>query len=1331
MARITVNAPVATDAGIIPSAPDVLTAADVATNELVDAKAAEVQTQLEVQPGRDHPVLQQDMRVKEAKRVRQEGKGALERSAGVIADNVGLGVKAIGQQASIRISAATTEAAERIESGEGSTSVVTGALLAASGFTGILNDPDWNPREDSIQAGQILSDLSDRGISPDSKAGKAMFASTSGVLYQLNLAHIDEERERAGAMKDAGVGGVALGLAASMIDGDILLPVFKVQKAFSATKLDRLLTTGALTTNEAAAVATVTHRVDNVLDLAVNAGVSTGVIEAAIALGSPTHDIQDVLGATIAGTALGAGIGAVLPTVNAHRVAGDIATNRVHTAAFNEVKAAEAAETARLKSSLDQVKRAEGPGTTTTPGDRGGETTMGISSKYFPKEHAELKKLLSTDARAAELYRQKFFTTEFYDKVVTPGMTTDQAKVLTDAAVLHGVGTAKKLWTKAKGNLNKFLDLRDKLVDDIVDADPSQGKFLDGWKNRTAALREDINNVYGSKRDPNFIAELTPDPEGSVGATSLTGSEILETTGEAVELEKAHTFLDAHPETGVLVDLEDIVDAGSSGAQRIVQQAAQHMYAGIRKTPFISDFDRIVKDGGVIGQMLAGKGLLESPVGQFINNKGASAVQIDIQHQAGSMYAPNKHALYSAWAKDQNINPMSARGVLYGQVEFGKEVQKYRAHIGRGTTDPNTHPSIIAASEDLDNTFKFLLDRNKHHGTDGFEDVEWLDGYSPTKWDGTKSAVFENMVGTERLVQSLKRGIMAKTPDMDENLAFIYASAVHSHLKDQSLGSPVGSLMTVSNDGKATLERAITAGNLHEGTGLTPAELVDRVMFNTDRGTAKTSRRKINIDLLEPIEGSDGATLLDLLDNNLYATVDRTVRAQSKIAALSSQDIQLRDFDDMARAAATQATAEGRDISKSVLAIRDTESFWGEGAFRGGAGPIVGRLNKLAVLQFLPQLGVTQTAEAGVAMGVAGVRAYSHYMGKSLPNVLKGMDNDLLNSMHGIKDWRGDHTLFAGLDQLDDINFQTASPFLKTMDAAMDNGMKALGHVSLFYKVNHMLQSVAALSMQDYMIKNIVKGKQSRRLASMGVDDEYRKLILAKVDDGSISFSPEGYLENIKVESWTPDEAFLLRSITRRNIDQTVQKSRPGQAHAWQYDGIGALLSSLRTFTFTAAQMQLIRTARLADVESLGMLLATTATAGLAVTAKLLINGRTDELDLEHIGVGALQWSALLSPALMGVDALSYVTGMDHIGSPFPASSGYGRYGASGLLSLPPGLSAANNTLNLGRVPLDLLSDGEMSSEAISALRSIPIVGRSYPSALIQQLPGLLGAEPE
>lgn len=63
-----------------------------------------------------------------------------------------------------------------------------------------------------------------------------------------------------------------------------------------------------------------------------------------------------------------------------------------------------------------------------------------------------------------------------------------------DIAVLHGPYRAKQYYNQSNGDLDKFLDIRQKSYDKIVAGDFTQKKYYQGWNNRVNNLKTHIKN---------------------------------------------------------------------------------------------------------------------------------------------------------------------------------------------------------------------------------------------------------------------------------------------------------------------------------------------------------------------------------------------------------------------------------------------------------------------------------------------------------------------------------------------------------------------------------------------------------------------------------------------------------------------------------------------------------------------------------------------------------------------------------------------------------------------------------------------------------------------
>jgi len=85
--------------------------------------------------------------------------------------------------------------------------------------------------------------------------------------------------------------------------------------------------------------------------------------------------------------------------------------------------------------------------------------------------------------------------------------------------VLHGPYTAKEYYKQSNGDLNKFLEIRQKSYDTIVAKNPSQKKYYNGWNNRVKNLKKSIqnnkftrekSNLYPKQKDNSDINPIAP-----------------------------------------------------------------------------------------------------------------------------------------------------------------------------------------------------------------------------------------------------------------------------------------------------------------------------------------------------------------------------------------------------------------------------------------------------------------------------------------------------------------------------------------------------------------------------------------------------------------------------------------------------------------------------------------------------------------------------------------------------------------------------------------------------------------------------------------------------
>lgn len=130
--------------------------------------------------------------------------------------------------------------------------------------------------------------------------------------------------------------------------------------------------------------------------------------------------------------------------------------------------------------------------------DPGQETNFGISKKANPD--VDPKKL--TLDQASEIYWDRYWMPSNSYSYLWP-----LSAVIFDSAVLHGVQTSKLILQRAMKESKdsnpetialKLCDIRLELFDKIIKAKPRMKKYLKGWRNRIA----DLKNLVTSPEIP-------------------------------------------------------------------------------------------------------------------------------------------------------------------------------------------------------------------------------------------------------------------------------------------------------------------------------------------------------------------------------------------------------------------------------------------------------------------------------------------------------------------------------------------------------------------------------------------------------------------------------------------------------------------------------------------------------------------------------------------------------------------------------------------------------------------------------------------------------------
>lgn len=147
---------------------------------------------------------------------------------------------------------------------------------------------------------------------------------------------------------------------------------------------------------------------------------------------------------------------------------------------------------------MERVALSEG-GYVNDPNDRGGATNKGITQRTYDawnrSHNLPLKDVkFITRQEAYAIYKKNYFDNANIYEIATGknGGTGDieLAFYVFDYGINAGVGSASKMLKKTGYNSQSFIQGVENRYEQIIQRDPSQTKFLEGWKNR---VRNNIN----------------------------------------------------------------------------------------------------------------------------------------------------------------------------------------------------------------------------------------------------------------------------------------------------------------------------------------------------------------------------------------------------------------------------------------------------------------------------------------------------------------------------------------------------------------------------------------------------------------------------------------------------------------------------------------------------------------------------------------------------------------------------------------------------------------------------------------------------------------------
>lgn len=744
----------------------------------------------------------------------------------------------------------------------------------------------------------------------------------------------------------------------------------------------------------------------------------------------------------------------------------------------------------------------------------------------------------------------------------------------------------------------------------------------------------------------------------------------------------------------------------------------------VERSPIASDFDRLFTSAASTAK-LAAFTFFESPAG-ILRNPITSAVLDSVYQSRILTPAMEAHpTVFHRWASRMGYNFTDRHARSATTDAFHREVIKEMGYRDmHGKPNPNVDPDIKLFADKLDESMQeaALIARGDKGelSVTGFENILPRTGYFPLIHHGAKIVDQIEKRGDASVRGLLKKAYKSANPEFSDEVINKLADAVIRRGKAKARNMDTNLYKYFDADHNVFLRQLL------EDHGVAPED-IDGLMKNiypdkADRAKPGYSKHRTPIDITAV--GDDGLTMLDLIDTDIPKVMSRYSRDLAGRSALARKGVQNNtQLTEVIDAIVTQDNAMGGKLTHD--GVRDMFSHFTGGPLAGGVSETSRRIKQLTNLSLLSQLGMTQLAETGVVMSSIGIGRFMHYskMGAQvLRDAKQGVMSDLAAEL---KPWAGslwnEHLLYRddlGLDYARHTSGNNTG-FWKTIDRGLAKGQRLQGYTSGFYKIKQLQMRTAINGQTDKILTRLKDNDWSslRRLEDMGFDEDYLRHIKEKyVDTGVVEWNTEhGFVDKANFSEWDTADVNRFAAAIHRHTNQVVQRAMAGETTMWMHKDVGALFTQLQQFPLLAISKQFTRNMRIHDPETLMTMMYGLSTASIAYTMKQLVNGRTDNLDFEHIAKGTFGLSNMTGWVPMMVDPLAWMLGMDelHLGAYGPRSGG--------PLGVPPSLAVGNRLLGVGRAMTHM---GDMKKSDVSALKAIPVFGNMYGmSLLLDSLP--------
>lgn len=811
------------------------------------------------------------------------------------------------------------------------------------------------------------------------------------------------------------------------------------------------------------------------------------------------------------------------------------------------------------------------------------------------------------------------------------------------------------------------------------------------------------------------------EPEGSMGAARNPDRPILEDVSVPQE-DRIAAARNWREDTGWL-------DAKKSEEGQWFTRVMQ----GLDKIGLAGDYQKLYDTKSAVGNWMAGA-LFESPAGLARGRVTAAGRMEAYNSRIMSKFSDPYIENMKIWAKDQGKAQLNGLHVSDDAAyQFGREVHlelNKRRVYGEETENlnPQVRNAVDAIEAAAEEAYNIGKGRDGELPVDGFQRIEYKRGYTPLMWQGQvmRDLIKAKKANKQKITRGIADGYIKAGIKKQDAMAIAKAVVTRALKRDEGVDMSLYSMLT--SDGREFMRETL----MNDGM---PQAKVDRLIKSLtgsleERGKEGFTKGRNEIDLNTPIPGLEGVRIVDLVNNDMVANWSRYSRRMAGSSALARAGVQNRAARKEVRDA---IVAEQRALGEDPLDpafIDDLFTHFDGGPVGGGVSPWVMRAKRMTNLALLNKLGLTQAGETGAVIAAVG---WENFLAHS-----KGM-RDVLDKIKAEgeivagKVQKGDKTVYSAtakkganptglLDELkvflgdigmdhqhfrDDLALDMTrmtrnekSEMFSMLDKALAKGTRVQGFISGFYEVRKWQQRLAVTAMTDKVLRTLKKGANEQELARLkdiGIDAKSAKYLKSKIDDGTVEFSEDGYVNRLNLDKWDWEEAENFSMSLHRHQNQTVQKAMAGEDNMWMHKDVGALLTHLKSFPLLAMSKQAVRHARHRDPTAIATLFAGLGTAGLVYIIRQAADGRTDRLDPVSVMQGAFGMSNMTGWVPMMTDPVATMFGLEDYR--------FNQYGPHAQVQLPT-LDTMNNLIRAPGAMADKLrgTDDYYDTQALRAL---------------------------